>query len=247
MIRLLAAFSLVLAVVLGTSGCGGARKVLSVKSEPADAEVCIKGKATSQYFSSKQKSCIGNTPLELTEAEVVGPNGEKNTVNFKDVDDDRENFYILVSHPGYSAKSTLVPNWDQFLVLKQEGSIQPAPTVAAAPTNPDKGSLKVTSNPTGALVYINDILKGNTPYIFEGPGGSVVKVKIEQRGYDIEEKQVTIDSGKMLELNLTLVVQNNSQHQNTGRAPAMVTQQPAPAPAVHPQTQPQTQVQPAQE
>ena len=110
------------ALVLGlfVTGCAAHSRALIVKSDPAEVDVCIKGKSTSQFFSSARQSCVGKTPLDISGADVFAPDGKKHHVNFADVDQEREEFYLILSRPGYSPKSLPVPSWDQFANMKRE-------------------------------------------------------------------------------------------------------------------------------
>lgn len=213
MIRMSKIFLAALVCVIAP-GCGGHQRVLSVKTDPAEAEVCIKGKHKSQYFSSA-KSCIGQTPFEADSVEVTTPKGEKEVVKFKDVDGDRETFYLVVSKPGYATQSLPVPSWDHFIALKPEGNSANNINVnlvrgsegSGEVAKADKGSVKILSSPAGALVYINDVLKGNTPYTYDAAAGTTVRFKLESNGFKSVEKSVTVDSGKTIDLNVALVKQ----------------------------------------
>jgi hypothetical protein len=111
------------ALVLGLFAMGCSTpptRALVVKSDPADVDVCIKGKSTSKYFSSAKQSCVGKTPLDISGADVLSPDGKRHHVNFGDVDQDREEFYLILSRPGYAPKSLPVPSWDQFANMKRE-------------------------------------------------------------------------------------------------------------------------------
>lgn len=251
------AFSIVFVTVLAVVsvffvGCGHQR-VLTVKSEPADAEVCIKGKHGSHYFPSNKKTCVGSTPYESDKIEWVDGKGETHEVSFADVEDDRENFYILINRPGYATQSVQVPAWDHFLALKPDATapgaaggvtvIQQAPLAATPQVDQSKGGFRVTSNPSGALVYINDVLKGNTPYALDGVAGTSVRIKLEQNGYRSTEKTVVIDGGKTLDLNLALIQETGAPSTATAArsiASEVPTQQAAPqaAPQMAPQVSP---------
>jgi hypothetical protein len=130
------------ALVLGllVMGCSSApTRALVVKSDPAEVDVCIKGKSTSKYFYSAKASCVGKTPLDISGADVWGPDGKKHHVNFGDVDVDREEFYLILSRPGYAPKSLPVPSWDQFANMKHEdigNAAQQTQTHAPAPVAP---------------------------------------------------------------------------------------------------------------
>lgn len=197
---------IILVVGSWLNGCAGPAKVLMVRSDPPDAEVCIKGKAKSEYFSN-HKSCVGSTPFEADKVQVVDSDGEKKVVHFKDVANDREGFYVLVSHKGYVSKSVEVPGWNHEIKLVPEAQAL-APTLpltaTAVNSNADKGQLKIITEPIGALVYINDALRGNTPFSLETTPGAV-RFKLELKGYENLEKLVAIEAGKILELSIKLV------------------------------------------
>lgn len=188
-------------LALATQGCASAPRVLTVKSFPADAEVCLKGKAGSHHFQ-QSKECIGSTPLELEAVTVADEAGKKRTVHFKDLDPEKDQFYLVVSRPGYAPQSMSVPGWEHFVTLQPEQlKTEVAPAATPVVT---RGSAKITSDPVGALVYVNDFLKGNTPYTLEGEGGQTVRLKIEQAGYEPIERSVTLESTKSMEINLTM-------------------------------------------
>lgn len=181
------------------SGCAGQR-LLTVKSDPADAEVCLKGRPGSRYLTNK-KYCVGTTPFAAETVELVSVDGKKRKLDLSDLDD--EQFDVIVGREGYAPQSVAVPSWDHFIALKPElkqvVSPQPAP---AAET--EQGSVKISSDPVGALIYVNDYVKGNTPYTVEASNGQVLRIKLEQPGYAATEKSVTVEGGKTLEVKLQL-------------------------------------------
>ena len=194
-------------------GCGGHGRVLTVKSDPADAEVCIKGRARSEHFSNT-KSCVGTTPFEADRVDVTDPDGDKRTVKFKDIEADKESFYVVVTHSGYAAQAVEVPAWEHMVVLKSIGAAAaPVAVPAVVPAVPDPaapapastapGTVSLTTDPTGALVYINDALKGNSPFNHSGAAGPV-KIKFELDGYTTVEKTVTLEAGVPIKLNFKL-------------------------------------------
>ncbi|HRK02251.1 MAG TPA: PEGA domain-containing protein [Oligoflexia bacterium] len=209
------------------SGCGGHGRALIVKSEPGDAEVCIKGKAGSEYFHN-QKSCVGTTPFEAHKVKALNPDGERHDVKFSSVEGDRESFYVVVSRPGYVSEVLEVPGkageWDFNLFLKSEQaaaaaqvaavhSRAPVIPISVSPTEPHPanaqpqvglGTVRVTSDPVGALVYINGGLRGNTPFTHEGRGGESIQIKLELDGYRPVEKNFTLESQKNFVINFRL-------------------------------------------
>ncbi len=185
--------------VLTVQGCASAPRVLSVRSDPADAEVCIKGKHKSQHFR-QAKSCIGSTPLEVDSVTIADDQGRKRLIRFNELD--QEQFYLIVSRPGYAPQSMAVPGWEHFVSLRQEQSKPEAAITGAAVKT--SGAARISSDPVGALVYVNSFLKGNTPYVLEGENGQTIRLKIEQAGYLPIERSITIETGKTLEINLSM-------------------------------------------
>jgi len=192
------------AAVLSIQACSSTPRILSVRSNPAEAEVCIKGKPGSHYFG-QSKNCIGATPLEVDSITVTDDAGKKRLVRLKDIEEDKEQFYLVVSRQGYAPQSMTVPGWEHFVALQEEQAKKEAiPVPMTVISSSDKGSAKISSDPVGALVYVNDFLKGNTPYVLEGENGQTVRLKVEQAGYRSIERSITIDSGKSMNINLTM-------------------------------------------
>jgi len=187
--------------VLSLQGCASSPRTLSIRSDPADAEVCIKGRSQSEYFK-QAKNCIGTTPLEVDAVTVIDEHGKKRVVHFNELDIETEQFFLVVSRPGYAPQSMGVPGWSHFVSLRQEN---PKPENAPAPAAAKNGgTARISSDPVGALVYVNDFLKGNTPYVLEGADGQTIRLKIEQAGYNAIERSITMESGKTMEINLSL-------------------------------------------
>jgi hypothetical protein len=190
-------------ITLSLQSCASTPRMLSVKSDPADAEVCIKGKHGNQYFK-QGKSCVGTTPFEADSVTIADEKGRKRVVHFNELDQEKDRFYIVISREGYAPQSMEVPSWEHYVTLRQE---QPKQEVVAAPVPvapATKGAAKITSDPVGALVYVNDFLKGNTPYVLEGENGQTIRLKVEQAGYLPIEQSITMESGKTMEINLSM-------------------------------------------
>jgi hypothetical protein len=99
----------------------------------------------------------------------------------------------------------------------------------------DVGALAVDSVPNGALVLLNDIPSGQTPFLLDNiEPDKIYRVEVWLEGYEPQTRDVKIDAGKKEELHLTL--------KKSAAVPVMPQEQPAP-PAPPPQ-QPQP---PAQE
>jgi uncharacterized low-complexity protein len=211
-----------LAIALVSAACATSPRVLTVKSEPAEAQVCFKGKARSGYFG-EEKTCAGQTPFEADRVELPTPGGGKRTVKFKDVESDKESFYVLVSRPGYLTQAIEVPEWDHLVLLKTEPplipSVSSAPEAEGEPPPVFNGSFRLSSEPIGALVYVDGDLRGNTPFNFDGPPGPV-RIKLELEGYKAVEKVIHIESGENLRVNIKLLSLKEAAAQEAGEGPA---------------------------
>lgn len=184
--------------LLSLTGCAGSQRILTVRSEPADAEVCIKGKPGNRHFGAG-KSCIGSTPLEVDSVTVKDEEGKARVVRLGELDQERDRFYVVVSRPGYAPQALTVPSWDHFVTLRPEPAAAHDEKAKAA-----RGVAKLSSDPVGALVYVNDFLKGNTPYVLEGESGHTLRIKVEQAGYAPIERSITLEGGRGLEINLMM-------------------------------------------
>ena len=196
------------------SACSGTSRVLIVKTTPPEADVCIKGKARSPYFSN-EKSCVGTTPFEAEKVMASGPDGEKHQVKFSDVEADKDGFYLLVSHKGYISQTVEVPTggWDHSLTLKSDVAVPavavevPAaqvPTLTPPPPITEVGAVKLVTEPTGAVVSIAGLPKGNTPQTVEAPVGQM-KFKIEYDGYESIERAVVVQANKQFSVTIKMV------------------------------------------
>jgi hypothetical protein len=215
--------------LISLSSCSSTPKVLSVKSFPAEADVCLKGKSGSEYLDSNKAVCIGQTPFEADHFDYVSSDGKKHHVEFRDLKP-QENFYLILKKDGYASQSTQVPSWDQVLSLNQvqqqsaplqvQVQAAPAPIASVAPIaqiqsaeneHGKTAALRILSNPPGALVYINGSLQGNTPYVYQypiNPGQALVpsgiKVKLEAPGFGQFERIVSLNSADNQEINFQL-------------------------------------------
>ncbi len=75
-----------------------------------------------------------------------------------------------------------------------------APTAALAD---DKGSVKVSSVPDGAEVYVDDAFVGNAPATLHLPGGKHT-VKVSQSGYKPWSKELAVFAGSEVQLKAAL-------------------------------------------
>lgn len=121
-------------------GCSSTRRVLVVRSQPAEAEVCIKGKPGSQLISTYQQ-CVGSTPFEAERLVLKNPKGKKVSINLGDFEDEGENFDIVVRRPGYAPQTVSVPDWEHEFALKpgtpaRAAVIQPRPIALPAQPAP---------------------------------------------------------------------------------------------------------------
>ena len=84
------------------------------------------------------------------------------------------------------------------------------------------GFLQVTSEPTGAYIYIDDLRAGTTPY-FKHLRKGEYKVTVGMPGYEKQVHKVKIRPDELFELSVTLVPKNDTNTTNTsnetGRQP----------------------------
>ena len=76
-------------------------------------------------------------------------------------------------------------------------------------------SLNITSEPSGAIVYIRGKAVGTTPLAYEiatKRHGEPVKVEVKQEGYEKQEKQVTLRSGESSPWHARLEKQQTTKH-----------------------------------
>lgn len=211
------ATSLVFAV-----GCATPRQVLKVRSFPAEAKVCIKGKTGSQILPT-EKQCVGETPFEAERIKIRDNTGKTRMVSISDLVEQDKSFYLTVNRKGYSAESATVPGLEHYLSLKYEGK-----TADADPLK-NMGTVQISSQPEGALVYIDGALKGNTPYTYEGKKGSI-RVKIESHGFETMDKVLVVSENAKQAINFNLrpnVAQEEGKAKNTHMSSLRITSQPA--------------------
>ena len=106
-------------VSLILSSCATPPRVLSIKSQPAEANVCIKGRFGGELLSQEQQ-CIGLTPFESDRAEITDKDGKKRVIHFNEIQTEKESFFVVVNRKGFSSESTQVPGWEHYVVLKSE-------------------------------------------------------------------------------------------------------------------------------
>jgi len=70
------------------------------------------------------------------------------------------------------------------------------------------GQLEVLSSPTGASVYVNNILKGTTPLTLN-LDPAIYKVRLEKPDYQNYEQQATVTAGSKTTVSITLILAVN--------------------------------------
>jgi hypothetical protein len=99
-------------------------------------------------------------------------------------------------------------------VTGTSGATGPEPSAPTGPVTPPMtkvAGLKVTSDPEGATVFLNDKDKGTTPLDLEDLGTGVFTMRVELPDYETVEREIHLIPGKTTEEAITLT-----------RAPALV-------------------------
>jgi len=75
---------------------------------------------------------------------------------------------------------------------------------------PLEGSLKITSVPSGATVFLNGKLAGETPYSDQQVRAAEYRLVVQQNGYVKEERMIAVRSGQPTAINVILQVEMGS-------------------------------------
>jgi hypothetical protein len=76
------------------------------------------------------------------------------------------------------------------------GTVTMKPGQTVAVSVPQSGSLSVTTSPSGALVYIDGVMKGVSPTTIPGLSAGVHSVSLVMTGYSDLKTNITIEAGK---------------------------------------------------
>ncbi len=121
-------------------------------------------------------------------------NGHVRKVSFKDLDNTK--FFMILEKESYESVSLEAPPFAYDVKLKPAPGAEVAKRVLnSIEDKEDTGSVRVTSNPSGAKVYLNAELVGNTPYTLEQKAGKY-QIKIQHPNFVTLEEQLTIDTKK---------------------------------------------------
>jgi hypothetical protein len=69
---------------------------------------------------------------------------------------------------------------------------------------PQYGSIKISSTPSGAEVYVDSVYKGLTPYTFTNVNTGSHSIELTLSGYDSQTKSVTVTANQMSQVSFTL-------------------------------------------
>jgi len=106
--------------------------------------------------------------------------------------------------PAYSAPKTAAKGG--VVAIKPVDTAKPAEdTLAAAVGAVPQCTLKVTSDPAGAALYVDDSLKGESPAVIAGvsPGKHVLTLK--KKGCFLKKAEITVDAVPMTALSFVLL------------------------------------------
>ncbi len=195
--------TLVLAAVFLSTGCGSNKKLV-VNSAPSNADVYLKG-ANSDYFPNN-KFKVGKTPLIIENYKFTNDEGEVTEVEINDIME--EQFFVIIEKESYEPNSFMAPP------LAHEVKLKVIPELKISGQHLKKeasfnGEVRITSNPTGAKIYIDNMLVGNSPYTGDLKSGEYELV-IKQDGFkDLKEKvQVNPNKLKGLHFDLSPTIKN---------------------------------------
>ncbi len=139
---------------------------LLVRSTPAGAGVVVDGRSR------------GVTPLDLGELAFA-------------------TYTIKVSHPGHDMQQRRVTLSDRRPTRSVDFELRPTSVPSpsdATPAANSPGSLRVTSRPSGAQVFVDDNLVSTTPFQLSNVAAGVRHLRIELAGYKTWTTSVQIES-----------------------------------------------------
>ncbi len=93
-----------------------------------------------------------------------------------------------------NTKATQIPTSATTTSATGTVTLKPGQTVAVSV--PQSGSLSVTTSPSGALVYIDGVMKGVSPTTIPGLSAGVHSVSLVMTGYSDLKTNITIEAGK---------------------------------------------------
>jgi serine/threonine protein kinase len=147
---------------------------LVVRSMPAGASVMVGGQSR------------GVTPLDLGEL-ALGAHT------------------IKVSHPGHDTQQRRVTLSKQRPARSVDFKLRPTSApVEATPAANSPGSLQVTSQPSGAQVFVDDYLIGTAPLLLSNVETGSRRLRVELSGYKIWTKSVQVEPSARLRVSARL-------------------------------------------
>ncbi len=104
---------------------------------------------------------------------------------------------LRVAVPGYL-------DWIGFVDISAGRTTSLHTTLSPKVTTTGTGTIRITSDPSGASVVIDHQERGNTPLLVQNLAGSGYEVTISKPGYDPVTMMATVSPGKTVELSVTL-------------------------------------------
>ncbi len=175
-------------------------KTLVVNSGPSEAKVYMKG-FNKDYFPT-EKFEVGTTPLKLEKYRYTDDNGKLREVDINDVDG--EHFYLILEKDNYETKSVAAPPWVHQINLAPAPGAAVARKILEADEKVMNTTMRITSHPTGAKVYIDNHLVGNSPYNADLKEGHY-DIKISHPEYEGVAEKVVIDKSAPRALHFDLL------------------------------------------
>lgn len=174
-----------------------ASKELVVKSQPADANVYLKGFDRKYFPEGKIK--IGSTPLKTKDFAWVDKDGRKHTVAIDDVAG--KEFYVIVEKQDFETTAIEAPPLYHDVKLPVIPKVEMTKT--EIPADKLLAKVRFTSEPAGAKVYLDDEFIGNTPLdITKKPGKYQVRLSMPQ--HDDVKESITLNETESRTLNFPM-------------------------------------------
>lgn len=152
---------------------------------------------------------LGDLAVNATPAGALavldGKHSNSTPCIFRDVE--RGYHSLSVSSPGYAPWNTtvFVSGGETTRVFI---SLVPSPTLTATPTQlslPDIGTASISSEPSGAEVFVDSVFRGTTPLILVSIEQGTHTILVTKEGYEAWQTEIVVQDASNISVNATLV------------------------------------------